>query len=188
MQTEFELKFLWEDHTKLQSTIIEHGGMMRSPMTMMKRMIFDLSGDGEFIRVRDEWDKVTMSYKKMISQAIDGVKEINLAISNFDAGVAILKAGGLKANSYQESYRSVFELDGCEICFDRWPGINEYVEIEWDTQEQVEQVITILWLDMSQWFGGTVNSIYQKELWLDASELETIPELTFASPPKSRLY
>ena len=71
-----------------------------------------------------------MTYKKMNSQAIDGTKELNLVVDDFDTAVSMLECTGMMSCSYQESYRMMYELDGCEVCFDRWPGISDYVEIE----------------------------------------------------------
>jgi adenylate cyclase class IV len=186
MHTEFEVKFLGIDLQELEQKVIGLWGVMVMPMTVMKRAIFDLQGKWEYVRVRDEGKVITMTYKQMISTAIDGTKEINIIVDNYDHAVEILECSWLTKNTIQESKRMMYELDSCEICFDYRPGISPYCEIEWPTQEDVEFVSQKLWLDLSTAFGGTVNLIYQQELWFIPGELETIKELSFANPPMKK--
>lgn len=53
---------------------------------LMKRKYFhtDNNGNGTWIRVRDEGDKITMTYKKATENSINGVEEIELVVNNFD--------------------------------------------------------------------------------------------------------
>jgi adenylate cyclase class IV len=65
-----------------------------------------------------------------MSNTIDGVKELNVVVGNFEDTVLLLECAGLTKNAYQESRRTIYVLDECEICIDRWPGISVYCEIE----------------------------------------------------------
>lgn len=186
MHTEFEVKFLGIDPMKLEEKIMNEWGVSEQSKTLLRRVVFAGVTSDEFVRVRDEWSKITMTYKNVISNTIDGVKELNIVINSFEDGVSLLEHAGLTRNAYQESERTVYMLDSCEVCIDRWPGISVYCEIEWPTQQLVESVAQKLWLDLSTAFGGPVNAIYEQELWFVAGELETIKELSFANPPMKR--
>ena len=48
-----------------------------------------------FLRVRDEGDKVTLTYKQFDSLSVDGAKEIEVEVSDYDKTVAILAQAGL---------------------------------------------------------------------------------------------
>lgn len=187
MQTEFEVKFLGIDPVHLESMILIQWWVLEQADTLLRRVVFAGVTSNEFIRVRDEWSKVTMTYKNVMSNTIDGVKELNVIVGNFENAVLLLECAGLIKNAYQESRRTIYILDGCEICIDRWPGISVYCEIEWPTKHLVEWVAQKLWLDLGTSFGGPVNAIYEQELWFVSWELETIKELTFAYPPQSKL-
>jgi predicted adenylyl cyclase CyaB len=186
MHTEFEVKFLGIDPVKLEEKIVEEGGLLEQWETLLRRVVFAGVTSNEFVRVRDEWSKITMTYKNVQSNTIDGVRELNITINSFEDGVSLLEHAGLIKNAYQESYRTIYMLDECEICIDRWPGISLYCEIEWPTQELVEWVAQKLWLNLGTAFGGPVNAIYEQELWFVSWELETIKELSFANPPMKK--
>jgi len=183
MHTEFELKFLGIDSMMLEKKIVEMGGILEQANTLLRRVVFAWVTAWEFVRVRDEWSKITMTYKNVQSTTIDGVKELNIVVNSFEDAVSLLEHAWLIKNAYQESYRTIYDVDGCEVCIDSWPWISVYCEIEWPTQVIVEQVAQKLWLDLASAFGGPVNAIYEQELWFVKWELETIKELSFVNPP-----
>lgn len=59
------------------------------------------------IRVRDEWNKITCTYKEIRNWKLDitSVKELETEISNYDAMVGIFRNLWLKQKAFQESYR-----------------------------------------------------------------------------------
>ena len=79
----------------------------------------------EWFRIRQESDKITMTYKCIHNDSIDGVEE-----HDFDAAAQILEKTGLKNTSTQENYREIWKNDEIEICIDTWPGLAPYIEIE----------------------------------------------------------
>jgi adenylate cyclase class 2 len=100
----------------------------------MLRRIFDYPdkrlelADG-WIRVRDEGDKITLSYKQLNDRTLQGTKEINVAIDDFDAACAFLTAIGLSQISIQQTKRESWNLSDTQIEIDTLPWIPSFVEI-----------------------------------------------------------
>lgn len=101
----------------------------------MKRKVFDypdkkLEHIRGWIRVRDEGDKITFSYKRLIDRTIEGTKETFVVVDSFDAICDLLIAVGFDRKSYQEIKREKWMLDGVEITIDTWPRIPTFVELD----------------------------------------------------------
>lgn len=189
MHTEFEVKFLGVDPTKLEEKIIKLWGIKISPMTPMRRVTFFDPHQKlwSFFRVRDEGSKITMTYKKIVSNSIDWVKEINLTIDDFDAGVAMLLQTWLEQKVYQESRRAVFDLNECEIVVDEWPWLRPLCEIEWPSIDVVTATAQLLWFDMSNSYAGTIDVVYELELGISPEDINNnTPMISFANPPIKR--
>lgn len=96
---------------------------MIKPEFLQKRVVFNLpAGPNGFswARVRDEGDKITMSFKSIKdNNKIDDQKEISLIIDDFGKGVEFLEVIGCKKKSYQETKREIWKLDDTEICIDQ---------------------------------------------------------------------
>ena len=123
MQTEIEAKFLDIDPEAMRKQLRELGATLMHPEVLMKRKVFDhpTNKQGDWLRVRDEGDKITMSYKKVIDRTVHGTKEISIEVSSFDDAAAILAAAQLRPASYQETRREKWMLDGVEVTIDTWP-------------------------------------------------------------------
>ena len=73
----------------------------------MKRVIFD-AGPHRFIRVRDEGDKIVMTYKNISDDhSILGTKEVNVEVRDYDNAILFLKGCGLTAKAHQETKREI---------------------------------------------------------------------------------
>jgi adenylate cyclase, class 2 len=189
MQTEFEVKFLGVDPVKLEEKIIENWGIKTSPMTAMRRVIFFDPNQKlwSFFRVRDEGNRVTMTYKKITSNSIDGVKEINLTIDDFDNGVAMLLQTWLEQKAYQESRRAVFDFNECEVVIDERPWLRPLCEIEWPSIEVVTNTAQLLWFDMNDSYAGTIDVVYELELGISPEDINNnTPVISFINPPMKR--
>src|SRR3990167_10294135 len=85
----------------------------------MRRCVFDypdsrLKDIGGWIRVRDEGDKVTFSYKQLNDRTLHGTKEIEVTVGDFEKTVDLLTAIGLAQKAYQETKREKWTLSKCE--------------------------------------------------------------------------
>lgn len=59
---------------------------------VVRRRVFDHHPDGRldknengWIRVRDEGDKITLSYKRLEDRIVTGTKEVSLVVDSYDA-------------------------------------------------------------------------------------------------------
>jgi adenylate cyclase class 2 len=189
MQTEFEVKFLGVNVEFLQKKILERGGLMVSPMKDMRRVTFldPKQPIWSFFRVRDEWSKITMTYKKVVSNSIDGVKEINLTIDSFENGVAMLLQAWLEQKAYQESRRAIFDLNGCEVVIDERPWLRPLCEIEGPSVDAVTKTAQLLWFDIDDSYAGTIDVVYELELGISPEEINNnTPVISFVNPPMKR--
>lgn len=167
LQPEIEAKFLGVDFAQLRLILAELGAECVQPMRLMKRVIIEpeevtQSGRDAFIRIRDEGDRVTLTYKEFQSASLSGAGEHQVVVSSFDDTVAIFAAAGLDYRSYQESRRETWRLGDVEVVLDEWPWIDSYCEIEGPTESAVRQVAGTLGLDFSQAVFGSVDVIYQR--------------------------
>lgn len=166
METEIEVKFLNSDHDTMRKRLREIGAVCEKPMRLMRRVTFDnpaMKAKNGWIRVRDEGDKVTMSYKQTDSLAIDGTKEIETTVGNFDAAVAIFKQLETDGGSFQESKRESWSLGEAQIELDEWPWLAPYIEIEAPSEEIIRSVAEGLGLRMEDAVPGDVMVAYRAQ-------------------------
>jgi len=166
MNTEYEVKFLNINLDDIRDKLKNSGGVLESPMRSMKRIVIDtpeLKELDAFLRVRDEGGKITLTYKQFQGTGIDGAKELEVTVSDFDTTVAILKAVGLHHKSFQESRRETWKIGDTEIVIDEWPWLNPYIEIEGANEEAVKSVANALGLDWNDGVFGDVMAAYRKQ-------------------------
>lgn len=185
MKTEIEVKFLNVDFTVLRTRLQEIGATCEMPMRAMRRSIIEteeLRAKNAFVRVRDEGDKVTLTYKQFDENSLTGAKEIETIVSNFEQTVALLDAAGLAQKSFQESRRETWRRGAVEIVLDEWPWLNPYIEIEGTDEQSVMKVAKELGYDWSQAVFGSVTSAYQAQYPKgDSDKLITMPLVTFGT-------
>lgn len=191
MKTEVEAKFLGVDFNEMRRKLGELGGVCEQPMRLMRRVIIEpdfLERRDAFIRVRDEGDRVTLTFKEFVDNSLSGAREREVVVSDFDETVEILKSGGLEHRSYQESRRETWRLGEVEIVLDQWPWINDYIEIEAPSEELVKQMADRLGLVWSDAVFGSVDTIY-KRTYPNAKNrgVIDIKEVRFTSPSPKEL-
>ena len=186
MNNEIEAKYLDIDKTDIRKKLKAAGAQLIAPEVKMRRTIFD-TGPNTYARVRDEGDKIVMTYKNFIDDdSIMGCKEINLVINDYDGAVKFLKACGLEMKANQETLRETWSLDNVEITIDTWPWIPTYIEIEGNTEDEVWAVAEKLGFKKEDALVGAVDKIYQHYYGVDMDivNLHT-PIINFEiEPPK----
>ena len=185
METEIEAKFLDIDPEEMRERLRNLGAELIHPEVLMKRKVFDhpTNKQGDWLRVRDEGGKITMSYKKVIDRTVHGTKEINIEVSHFDNACAILAAAQLRLGSYQETRREKWILDGAEVTLDTWPWIPTFVEIEASSETQLRSVAKKLALDWDKALYGSVEPAYQKYYDVTEAEINGWKEIVFSPVP-----
>jgi len=165
MQTEIEVKFVNVDHDEIREKLRAAGAICEKPMRTMRRVAFDSDfmrdGKDSFARVRDEGDRVTMTYKQFDDLSLHGAKEIEFEVSDYEKAVEFLIQLGLQANSSQETRRETWVLGEAEIMLDEWPWLNPYIEIEAPTEEIVRSTAQVLGFDFADGVYGDVMAAYR---------------------------
>lgn len=161
MQSEIEAKFLNINHDEIRAKLRELGAECEQPMRLMRRVVIHTDAMNEknaFLRVRDEGQRVTMTYKQFDDDTIDGAKEHEIIVNDFERAIALLGAAGLVYDTYQESRRENWRLGDVEIMLDEWPWLNSYIEIEGTSEASVRDVakrLDLVWDNAV--FGGVAN-------------------------------
>jgi adenylate cyclase, class 2 len=166
MNTEIEVKFANVDHDTLRQKLTELGAVCEQPNRLMRRVVIhtpDMSQKSAFIRIRDEGYRTTITYKQFDSDTIDGAKEYEVVVSDFDEAIRIFTAGGLEYDVFQESKRENWRLGDVEIMLDEWPWIKPYIEIEGPSEEKVMAVASQLDFDWHDALFGGVANIYKHQ-------------------------
>lgn len=189
MQTEIEAKFLNVDHNELRQKLRRAGAKCVQPMRLMRRRNFDhpdgrLEKIGGWVRVRDEGDKITLSYKQLNNRSLHGTMEVNLIIDDFESACHFLESIGLVQKSYQETRRESWEYNESLIELDEWPWIKPFVELECPTEDKIKTAAKQLGLEWSLALHGSVENAYQAEYDLTEAEIDSWPEIKFGPVPK----
>ncbi len=190
MNTEIEVKFLGVDIEDMRNKLHAAGAVCEQPMRLMKRAIIRAANAEDnwssgFVRVRDEGDRVTMTYKYFKELSIDGATEIETVVGDYEATVAILENAGLSASSRQESRRETWKLGDVEIVIDEWPWLKPYIEIEGESEQALREVAEKLGFDwdVSAAFGDVMVAYRAEYPHLRIDEtLGDLPEILFDDP------
>lgn len=116
-----------------------------------------------FVRIRDEGYRTTITYKQFDDDSVDGAKEFEVAVSDFETAVNLFAAAGLVHDSFQESYRENWQLGEVEVMLDEWPWLNPYLEIEATTEELVKEAAAKLGYEWSRAVFGGVANVYREQ-------------------------
>lgn len=186
MNLELEAKFLNVKKDSLRELLANEGFKLVAPEYMMKRKTFHFPGEtqNKWGRVRTESSKITMTIKEVFDKSrIDGTREVELVVDDFDKASSFMETLGLKTSAYQENMREKWEKGEIEVTIDTWPGLNPYVEIEGPTEEAVKAASSALGFDFSQAVFGSSDVVYEKVLGIPSAVFIKLPEVTFANPP-----
>lgn len=166
MEQEIEAKFLNVDFEALRTVLKEGGATLQQPMRDMRRALIEteaMAKRDSFIRIRDEGHRTTVTYKQFDKKAVDGAREIEIVVSDFDSMIEIFRQADRHPMTYQESRREAWELEGCEVALDEWPWIAPYIEIEGPSEAAVKVVAAKLGFEWEDAVFGSVDVIYERE-------------------------
>lgn len=195
MQTEIEAKFLNVDHDEIREKLKSLGAELKQPMRMMRRAVMDYPDERlrnrpnvwGWIRVRDEGDKVTVTYKQVAKNDSEKLThEIEYVVSSYEQAVSLFEEIGLIVFSEQETKREVWELDGVEIMLDEWPWLPSFIEIEGKSTKELKSIAERLMLNWDDKVLGSSDTVYRLH-YPGMSEAETvgyIPKLSFDQLPE----
>lgn len=176
MTIEYEARILEIDPIELEKKILSCGGE-RIRSSLMRRYVYAVEDQNlnRFIRLRDTGFEVTLAYKEINHDGIDGTEETEVIVDNFDKTDELLSKLGYQTKWYQENHRTSFQLNGARLEIDHWPLIPPYLEIEADSYEQVIQIASLLGFAENQLVGENTLKIYV----LYGINIKKIPVLCF---------
>lgn len=192
MDHEFEAKCVVSSADDARQRLERIGARCVQPERLLRRAVYDfpngsLDSRGAWVRVRDEGDKITMSYKQAAEQStITDCFETEIVIDSYDRGMAFCEDVGMVRKSYQETKRESWEVQNAKFDIDTWPGIPTFIEVEATDEATVRRYVERLGFAWADTLFGGVGVIYHRELGLPEQEVNRIPEITFTNPPQRR--
>lgn len=175
MKTEYELRVLEIDKEKMINKL-EELGAIKIGEYHQKRYVYDLKPavDGKWIRLRTNGKVTTLTYKDVVSNTIDGTKEVEFEVEDFYKANEFLERIGFYSRSYQENDRIQYNLNGTEIDIDSWPMIPTYMEIEGKSEEEVLKIKNMLCVDESKVTALNCDDIYKQIYNIDISKIKEL--------------
>lgn len=189
MQTEIEAKFLNVNHDEIREKLKALGAKLEQPMRLMRRKNFDFPDASltetrrGWVRVRDEGDKTTMSYKQMDDRGVHGTKEISTEVGSFNDACSILENIGLVAKSYQETKRESWTLGEVQVELDEWPWAKPYIEIEAPNESSLFETANKLGFKREDALHGPVEVVYTAEYDVTDADIDGWKEILFIPAP-----
>jgi adenylate cyclase class 2 len=178
MNTEFELRVLEVNPADITAKMEQLGCSASRPRTLMRRYTFDTIPKlrDKWMRLRDDGQNVKLAIKHVRSHEVHGTKEIEVTVDDFDKTLQLIRELGINEKSYQENYRTVYELNHCEVSIDEWPLIPPFLEVEGPDAETVSETLQQLGFDLSDATGEDISTIFEKHYGID---IDAMPILKF---------
>lgn len=141
---------------KLNATLVED--------VFQRRYVYDFKPvlPNKWIRLRTNGKTTTLTIKNVESSNIDGTKELEIEVNDFDLTNKILEELGYIPRGIQENKRIKYDLNGVEVDIDTWPGIPTYLEIEGSSEEEVYNTLELLNIKKEDATSLDVESIYEQ--------------------------
>lgn len=178
MKIEYEATFIDIDKNKTRDDLKKINAQLVRKEFLQKRYNFDLQPMGrdfwEWVRVRDEGDRVTMAYKNIAPESgIDEQLEVEFEVNSFDSAVEFMNQLGARNTNYSETLREIWSLDGVEIMIDTWPHLEPYVEIEGTDENSVKKVSEKLGFDWGNAKFCGAGQIYEMKYGVHPDKLDS---------------
>ena len=141
-----------------------------------KRYVYDFTPvrENEWIRLRTNGIETTLTYKNVEKNTIDGTKELEIVVDDFEKTNEMLNLLGYLPKAFQENKRIRYILNGVEIDIDSWPLIPTYMEFEGKSKEEIESIERILEIDKSKVTYLNCNDIYKEIYGIDISKIREL--------------
>ena len=128
----------------------------------MTRNVYDFNpiDDNKWIRLRSDGEKTTLTIKIIENSGIEGTKELEIEVSDYEKTNEILNLLGYHSRSCQTNRRIRYILDDVEIDIDFWPKIPTYVEFEADSVEKIKNLCKKLNVNFNTLTTMSVPQVY----------------------------
>lgn len=160
MHTEIEERILEIDKDKVIKKL-EELGATKAGEWFYKRYTYDFTPkrESEWLRLRTNGVETTLTYKNVETRELDGTKEFEIEVSDFEETNKMLEVLGYKYKNYQETKRIRYYLNDVEVDIDTWPMIPTYMELEGPSVEKVKELEDLLEVDKSK-----ITTLYADEI------------------------
>lgn len=176
MNTEYEIRILEINKEEFIKKIVSLGAKHIGDFDQ-KRYVYDVKpiNPDKWIRLRTNGKNTTLTIKEVKKNSIDGTKELEISVDDFDKTNLILEELGYKNKGIQENRRSEYILDDIHIDIDKWPLVPTYVELEGLNEESVIKMINKLGYKEEDCTTMCVMDIYKHYGY----DIDNMPNLSF---------
>jgi len=124
----------------------------------------------KWVRLRETNGKTTITIKHILNEKLQkkyGTKmqpvlETEMEVPSIESGNAILEQLGFSFRNYQEKKRTTYVLEKIEIDIDEWPLIPPYLEVEGESDKQINSIIRKLELSDKEIVSCNTVEVYKK--------------------------
>lgn len=176
MNIEKELTILEIERKEIEDKLNKMGAIKKGDY-LQKRLVYDFNPkqSNKWIRLRTNGEVTTLTIKEVIdNKKIDGTKELEIEVSDFNKTNLILNELGYNFRNYQENLRTIYLIDNVEISIDTWPLIPTYMEIEGKSNEDVLEVLNKINPDKDKITTLDVESIYKTIYGIDVMKIKEL--------------
>ncbi len=175
---EIEVKFFLEDMETVRQRLQQAGarseGRFFEYNICFENAAQDLHKTKSLLRLRKD-NKTSLTYKTKpngIDTDFKVLKELEVAISDFDTMVVILKALGFHREQVYEKYRETFTLGSTKICLDSMPYGN-FLEIEGQKEgiRNLAGQLDMPWCRRILWNYRSIFATLKERLDLEFSDI-----------------
>lgn len=177
MRTEYEVRKLNISFDEMIQRL-ESLGAKKIGAYHQKRYVYDFipAQKGRWIRLRSNGKITTLTIKEIKSLRVDGTKELEIEVSDFNDTNELLMKLGYLPRTFQENFRIEYTLNGVNLDLDKWPMIPPYLEVEGNSEIDVIKMIDALGFQESDVTTMDVDTLYNSEYGI---QLDSIKELRF---------
>ena len=118
----------------------------------------------KWIRLRKTNNKITLATKHILANNdtnLQQMLETEIEVSSFEGANDLLIQLGYYFKSYQEKKRLSYRLWDHQIDLDTWPGIPTYMEIEGNSEEDINNILEKLGFSISDAISCTADEVYR---------------------------
>jgi adenylate cyclase class 2 len=163
---EIEAKFYIEDMEEVKARLQHLEARLIHERILETNIRFDLPdgslrSEGRVLRLRQDTSaRLTYKGASRTEQGVLDRTEIEFIVEEFDKAKQFLEALGYQKLLTYEKYRSIYELDACQVMLDDLP-IGHFVEIEGQRVEDIQHATVRLELDMGAAITKSYTSLFE---------------------------
>ena len=163
---EREIKLYVLHLDRLQTRLRDLQARLSQPRVLETNLRFDLPDGslraaGRVLRLRRDTEaRLTYKGAGLNDRGILDRQEIEFVVDNFEMARKFLEALGYQQSMVYEKYRTTYEMENVAIMLDELP-YGKFVEIEGETNEQIQAAAQKLHLDQSAAINNSYTGLFE---------------------------